>query len=234
MAVFLNQLPPVAFAQQSGGPAVLTFADDFHRVDQPFGLGDQWMEVVSMVNSTCLGPNIPGAINVAGNQASFSICSSNGNNWIACVPIPLTWNIVNASGRQFAQCRMTANNSGAGNFSFNGPFVFGNLNKGSFYQINDNGQVGPTAGVFQSVAVKGGVQTALSAQIAYAIGDTLRIEAIAGTLGTTVNIYKNGVQVSSNLDNAAGFLTSGLCGYMDLFVSAGITTSIDNFSCGVF
>ena len=118
-----------------GASAVLTFADNFHRTDQPSMLGDAWICAPGAGSTIVGGSNLAASINVAGgSQATFSICSSNGANVIYCWPIPLTWNILNAL-QQEAQCRYISDNSGGVNGAFNGPFVLGNVNKDSCYFI---------------------------------------------------------------------------------------------------
>lgn len=223
-----------------GSPPVTTFSDTFHRADQPFMLGDQWVCAPTEVSTIVGGANLAASINVAGNQANFSICSSNGNNFIVCYPVPITWNAV-FSVSQFSQCRLTADNSGGVNFAFMGPTVLFNINKNTGYSIETNIIFGVGNQVLRYTVAStngGGGQTAINnnggAGFTFAIGDTLRIEAIPNFPAvnqTTVKTYRNGILQSSDVD-AVNHYTSGVFGFFDTFCSAGITQSWDNYSGG--
>lgn len=224
----------------SGG-AVLSFADTFHRADQPFMLGDQWVCAPTELSTIVGGANLAASINVAGNQANFSLCSSNGNNFIVCYPITISWGTV-FTAPQFAQCRITADNSGGANFGFTGPCAMFNINKNTGYSIETNiiFGVGNQVGKYTVGSTNGGgAQSTINnnggAGFAFAIGDVLRIEAIPNSPAanqTTVKTYKNGVLQSSDVD-AVNHYSTGVFGIFDIFTSVGITQSWDNFNGGV-
>jgi hypothetical protein len=224
------------------GSAVLSFADTFHRADQPFMLGDSWVCAPTEVSTIVGGSNLAASINIGGGvQANFSICSSNGNNFIICYPVPISWNIV-FTQPQYAQCRIVADNSGGANFAFMGPAVLFNINKNTGYSIETNVIFGVGNQVLRYTVAStngGGAQSAINnnggAGFTFAIGDVLRIEAIPNSPAanqTTVKTYRNGVLQSSDVD-AVNHYTSGVCGFGDLFCSAGVTQSWDNFQGGV-
>lgn len=220
---------PIFFAIATG-----TFIDTFHRADQPFYVGDQWA-VQPLTFSTCLGPNIAAAINVAANQLNLSICSSNGANGLLLFPIPISWDVI--FGRsQYAQMSMTADNSGGANFAFCGPscMVDGNKTTGYFIQTNTNGAANTLKRYVVTALGVGNINTNGGAGFTYAFGDILRIEALPNTPAvnqTTVKTYINGVQQSSDID-AVGHYSFGNYGILDYFISAGITQSFDNFQGG--
>jgi hypothetical protein len=139
---------------------------------------------------------------------------------------------------QFAQCRITADNSGGANFAFNGPAVLTspNGNTGYFIFTNIIFGVGNSVGKYTVFSLNGaGAGTSINnnggAGFSFAINDTLRIEGIIGSGGTTVKTYVNGVQKSSDLD-AVNKYSFGVFGIQDTFVSVGITQSWDNFQGG--
>lgn len=219
----------------AGGPApVLSFSDSFNRADQPFYVGDQWA-ITPLPNSTVLGPNIAGGINVAGSQLNLSIISSNGQNQTMLWPIPLTWNLL-FSLPQFAQATMSADNSGGAIFAFNGPAAMVNVNLGTGYFIETN-STGISNSVGRYIVASIGVGTINSngnLGFPFAIGDVLRIEVRPNTPAanqTTIKTFKNGVQQSSDID-AVSHLSFGVFGIYDAFVSSGITQSWQNFSGG--
>lgn len=224
------------FREFGGGSRIVkTFADSFARADQPFGLGTQWgLYPVLSSGTTLIGPNIAASINVAGNQANFSICSSNGVNELLCYPIPITWNKVFFAS-QFSQAVISADNSGGVNFAFNGPAVMMNANAATGYFISTNTPDGGgtnVLGKFTVLSLNGaGATTKIHQNLNFAIGDLLRIEAVLGPSGTTINTYRNGVLQSSDLD-AVGKYNNGLCGIFDYFVSAGVTQSWQSFLGG--
>lgn len=224
-----------SFILAGAAPPIKTFSDTFHRADQPFGLGDLWaLNPMLGPSNALVGANIAASINVAGNQANFSLCSTNGVNFLQCFPIPISWNIFYTKS-QFSQARITADNSGGAVFAFNGPSVLMNANKSTGYFIQTNTPDGGTTNVLGKYSVIGvngsGAQLLISTNQNFAINDVLRIEGVIGSTGTTINTYRNGVLQTSALDSTGKF-ASGTCGIFDYFVSAGVTQSWDNYTGG--
>lgn len=223
-----------------GAPPVLKFSDSFARADQPFYVGDSWA-ITPLNQSTVSGPSIPAAINVAGNALNLGLISTNGVNETMLFPLLVSWNVA-AFKNQFAQCSISADNSGGASFAACGPAVLMNVNLGTgyFIQTNSNGVTNVVNRYIITSMNGGAAQTSIdtngNAGYTYALNDVLRIEAYRNTPlanQTTINHYKNGTLVNSIVDTTNHY-SFGVFGIFDFFISAGITQSFQNFSGGAF
>lgn len=214
-----------------------TFSDSFARVDQPFFVGSQW-SVFPLEGSTCTGPNIAAAINVASNQLNLTICSSNGLNELMLFPIPIDWSQM-FTHAQYAQAILSADNSNPGvavGFTGIGAMFNANNNTGYFLMTNTpDGGATQVLGKYNVFSLNGGgAGTVIHSNLNFAVGNTLRIEVKPNTPvanQTTINSYVNGVLQSSDVDSTNHYST-GVYGIFDYFVSSGVTQSWKSFQGG--
>lgn len=216
-----------------------TFADSFARADQPFVVGDLW-GYSPLAQSTAVGPNIAASLNVVSSALQVSICSSNGQNQMLLYPIVVDWPQCFTNHAQYAQLAISADNSGGANFAFNGPAVMFNVNRSTGYYIQTNNTGAGNALLKYIIgSSNGGAESNLDTNsntgYTFALGDILRIEAYPNTPvanQTTIKHYRNGVLQNTVIDSTNHY-NNGCYGIMDLFVSAGVTQSIQNFQGGI-
>ena len=219
-------------SSRGGSGGSLRFQDfNNARSDQPFFMGDNWLQCGLAGNpSPGSGISIAAAWNVAGGILSMGVSGGNGQS----IAMSIAWNMDLATlstRRQYAEYKLTANNSIPGSWDRRGPMVYARPNAGRCYVA----QISIDTTNCQLVRVdNANVTTAnLGAAFTVAVGDTIRIEADnSDPAQTIVKGYRNGIlQVTVN-DSNASRLTSGLVGIYDAFCSTGIVSSITNFDGG--
>jgi len=218
---------------------VTSFADTFVGADRPFYMGSAWWSVISA--RSALGTRLAADINIGGTGLVFGDGTGNNDNNLQATFSPVNvdntaiqaqspnrgafveWEFVSrpivGNGCTVAIGVMTVPDQNIGYY-----WIFGS---------NDGGTapgVGKYTGNFAAgVSFNGGV---LLGNVAYTIGDVLRLEAIPETGLVRINTKKNGVVVSTGTDTGADRLTSGLYSITLLGVFTG-KMIFKNFNAGL-
>jgi hypothetical protein len=229
MGVYINQLPPVGFASQTG--AVTQFSDSMLRTT---GLGANWTLGYSDPSQASWYNATGGVTTTLANGLELQNPTGGG----ASVSIPIICNRLSAilGASQFAECQIT-NSVGVAAVdagpavAVSGDSSIGNAN-GYFATIEFAGPNGfgiAVSNVGERIVLGfGGSRT-------WVLGDVIRIAVQFQPTQNIVTVFKNGVNVGQATDvNAARPVQGlGLPGFFWKGCSAGNAIFFDNWRGGI-
>jgi hypothetical protein len=210
------------------------FTDTLLSPDQPFGVGNNWIMSQNLVNpplgNAFAGVDVAGALNRGATGLAYTNPGGGGFTPVLfAAPVPIDWAFC-STRNQYAQVKMISN---PGGINRPGVCVFANGNTAEWYTL----QFLTELSQFAVSRINGTTQTniiANSPTTAYAVNDTLRLEADKTTTpGTTIiTAKKNGVTIATFNDNTAFRLTSGMFGLAFVGSNPAVVSVISNFEGG--
>ncbi len=212
--------------------ASTTFTDSLIGADQPFLVGDLWLPVFTITDTSSTGNSFAGGVNRGGTGLGYT--NSTGAGFVPrgmAVPIGLNLAAIIAK-KQFVQYKVVSNPAG---ISRPAGVCYLNANAGNWYEILMVTEVSQFA-INRVVTGAGSALVVQSATTAYVNGDTLRMECDAVTTpGTTIiNAYKNGVLKATFNDSSVNRLTTGTVGLAFEGSNPAVNVVISDFSGGSF